>query len=262
MTQPTLLVETVDRVRIFTLNRPEVMNAFDDPMREALVDGLEHAGEDAAIRCVLITGAGRAFCAGGDIASMQALQERNDREVLRTRIALAARGVRALRSMRKPAIAAINGAAAGAGINLALACDIRLGSEAAVFSESFVRIGLVPDWAGFYLLPRVVGTAKALEMMMTGQRIDAPEAQRLGLVDRLLPSAGFAEAARAFAYDLAAGPPEALARIKEGVYLGAVSSLDEALDFEAAAQLELFLGTDAREGMRAFLGKRPPRFGE
>ncbi len=261
MSEPTLRVETVERVRTFTLNRPEVMNAFDDPMREALVEGLEQAAGESDVRCVLITGAGRAFCAGGDIASMEALQAREDTEVLRKRVALAARGVRALRSMRKPTVAAINGAAAGAGINLALACDMRLCSEAAFFSESFVRIGLVPDWAGFFLLPRVVGPAKALEMMMTGQRIDAGEAQRLGLVERLLPAEGFGAAAFAFACELAAGPPEALARIKEGVYLGAVSSLEDALDFEAAAQLELFLGADAREGMRAFLDKRPPRFG-
>jgi len=261
LTEPTLLSEIRDCVQIFTLNRPEVMNAFDDEMREALVEGLEQAAGDPDVRCVLVTGAGRAFCAGGDIASMAKLQAENDTTVLRRRVSLAARGVRALRTMSKPSIAAIHGPAAGAGINLALACDIRLGSEEALFSESFVRIGLVPDWAGFYLLPRVVGPAKALELMMTADRVDAAEALRLGLLNRLLPAEGFHEAALAFARSLAAGPPEALARIKEGVYLGAEASLDEVLSFEAEVQGKLFLGEDAREGMRAFLEKRTPRFG-
>ncbi len=121
MEEPTLLIETRGYVRVFTLNRPEVMNAFDDAMRTSLVLGLEEAAKDPEVRCVLITGAGRAFCAGGDIASMAALQADDDTRVIQTRIELAARGVRALRSMRKPAVAAVNGAAAGAGINLALA---------------------------------------------------------------------------------------------------------------------------------------------
>lgn len=260
--EPTLLSETNDHVRILTLNRPEVMNAFDDAMRRSLVEGLESAAEDPEVPCVLITGAGRAFCAGGDIASMAALQEKNDTRVLNERVVLAARGVRALRSMKKPAIAAVHGPAAGAGINLALACDLRLGTEKALFSESFVRIGLVPDWAGFYFLPRVVGASKAIEMMMTGARVGGEEAFRLGLLDQLLPAEGFADAALDLARRLAAGPPEALARIKEGVYLGASSGLDEVLDFEAEVQLELFLSDDAREGMQAFLEKRTPKFAD
>ncbi|NNL87230.1 MAG: 2-(1,2-epoxy-1,2-dihydrophenyl)acetyl-CoA isomerase [Myxococcales bacterium] len=261
MPEPTLLMETTDRVRVFTLNRPDVMNAFDDDMREALVEGLEAAAEDDDVRCVLITGAGRAFCAGGDIASMAKLQERNDTQVLEGRVALAARGVRALRAMRKPAVAAVNGPAAGAGINLALACDIRLGCENSLFSESFVRIALVPDWGGFYFLPRIVGPAKALELMSTAERVRAEDALRLGLLNRLLPEEGFFEAALNFARTLADGPPRALASIKEGVYLGASSDLETALRFEADVQRELFLESDAREGMRAFLEKRKPSFG-
>lgn len=261
MAEPTLHIETRDHVRTFTLNRPEVMNAFDDDMRRALVEGLEESAQDSEVRCVLVTGAGEAFCAGGDIASMAKLQTEGDTRVLEERIALAARGVRALRSMAKPSVAAVHGPAAGAGINLALACDIRLGSDKALFSESFVRIGLVPDWAGFYLLPRVVGTGKAIEMMMTGARIKAEEARRIGLLERVLPVEGFHDAVFDFARSLAAGPPEALARIKEGVYLGAEADLDAVLDFEATTQLKLFLGEEAREGMRSFLDKRPPRFG-
>ncbi len=260
MSEPTLRVETVDRVRVFTLNRPDVMNAFDEAMRESLVEELEAAESDSSVRCVMITGAGRAFCAGGDIASMAKLQAEEDTSVLRKRVALAARGVRALRRMEKPSVAAVNGPAGGAGINLALACDFRLANESALFSESFVRIGLVPDWGGFYFLPRLVGPAKALELMSTGERVGAEDALRLGLVNQLLPAEGFFDAALAFARSLAEGPPEALARIKEGVYLGAASDLDTALEFEATAQLELFLGDDAREGMQAFLEKRKANF--
>jgi len=261
VTATTLLAETLESVRIFTLNRPEVMNAFDDDMRVALVEGLEEAAEDDDVRCILIRGAGRAFCAGGDIASMAKLQEAGDTRILEARVSLAARGVRAIRSMQKPIVAAVHGPAAGAGINLALACDIRLGTEKALFSESFVKIGLIPDWGGFYLLPRIVGTSKAFELMATGDRVGADEAYRLGILNRLLPEAGFEDATHDFARKLAAGPPEALARIKQGVYLGAASELAEALEFEAEVQPELFLGADAREGMRAFLEKRSPRFG-
>ncbi len=261
MSESTLLVETRDGVRVFTLHRPDVMNAFDDPMRQALVEGLETAAEDPAVRCVLVQGAGRAFCAGGDIASMAELQEAGDDSVLKHRIALAARGVRALLGMRKPSVAAVHGPAAGAGINLALACDIRLGTPKAVFSESFVKIGLVPDWGGFYLLPRAVGPGKAMELMMRGDRVDADEAYRIGLLNQLLPEAGFGDAVFAFARSLAEGPPDAIAHIKTGVQLGAAGGLDEALAFEERAQVELFLGDDAREGMVAFLEKRAPRFG-
>ncbi len=261
MADPTLLIDTHEGVRTFTLNRPDVMNAFDDVMREALVDGLEEAERDDAVRCVVLRGAGRAFCAGGDIASMAALQEQEDTSVLHRRLELAARGVRAFTHLSKPSLAAVHGPAAGAGINLALACDWRWGTPKALFSESFVHIGLIPDWAGFYLLPRRVGMPKALQMMMTGERVGADEALAVGLLDRLLSEEAFEGEVSEFAARLAAGPPETLKRIKEGLHLGATGSVDDVLDFEAAVQPELFLGADAREGMKAFLEKRRPRFG-
>lgn len=150
--------------------------------------------------------------------------------------------------------------AAGAGMNVALACDMRVGSDRMLFSESFVKIGLVPDWGGFRSLTRLVGTAKAMELMMTGDRIDAAIAERLGLVNHVYPHDTFEEEWRAFAQRLATGPSETLAQIKRGVQIGAAGSIDDALAHEYEAQSRVFLNADAREGMRAFLEKRPPEF--
>jgi 2-(1,2-epoxy-1,2-dihydrophenyl)acetyl-CoA isomerase len=164
--------------------------------------------------------------------------------------------------MPQPVIAAVNGPAAGGGMNLALACDIRLGCEKTLFSESFVKIGLIPDWGGFNSLTRLVGAAKAMELMLTGARIGAEEAHRLGLLNQLYPLDSFQDQVRAFAEQLAAGPPRALAAIKRGIHGPAGASLAGALEFEHQNQAELILSEDAREGMRAFLEKRPPRFGK
>lgn len=257
-----VLTEVVDHVAVLTLNRPEVLNAFSDTMRGQLLGQLERVSSDARVGCVVITGAGKAFCAGGDIASMVTLQDQNSTAVLEQRMTLGSQVVQLVRRMPQPVIAAVNGAAAGAGANLALGCDLRLGSERALFAESFVRIGLVPDWGGFFFLPRLVGTAKALELMLTGDRITAEEALRLGLLNQVYPADRFWEDVLAFARRLAAGPTQSLAGIKAGVYLGATTSLEESLAYEHRAQKAAFLSDDAREGMRAFLDKRPPQFGK
>jgi 2-(1,2-epoxy-1,2-dihydrophenyl)acetyl-CoA isomerase len=192
---------------------------------------------------------------------MAALQDGNDTDVVQDRMRAGARVVRLLSEVPKATIAAVNGPAAGAGMNLALACDMRLGSDRMLFSESFVKIGLVPDWGGFHSLTRLVGTAKALELMMTGDRVDAATAERLGLVNHLYPHETFEQQWREFAGRLAAGPSGTLAQIKRGIRVGADGSLDDALAHEYDAQSAVFLGPDAREGMRAFLEKRDPRFG-
>jgi len=261
MNEQRLLAETRDGVATITLNRPKAMNAFADGMRERLLELLEGFASDRSVRCVVITGAGRAFCAGGDIVSMAALQNANDTAVIESRMTNAARVIQTMKAMPQPIVAAVNGAAAGGGMNLALACDMRLGSDQALFSEAFVKIGLVPDWGGFSLLPQLVGTAKAMELMMLGDRINAEEAHRLGLLNQVYPHSEFAEAVSAFARRLADGPPETLARIKAGVYLGARGSLADGLAHEYRVQREVFLSEDAREGMRAFIEKRPPVFG-
>jgi 2-(1,2-epoxy-1,2-dihydrophenyl)acetyl-CoA isomerase len=256
-----ILCAVQDGVATITLNRPKVMNAFSDDMRGALHDDLAAMGARDDVGCIVITGAGKAFCAGGDIASMVALQDADDTSVVGRRIEESGRVLQRIREARQPVLAAINGAAAGAGINLALACDMRLASSAAIFSESFVKIGLVPDWGGFQSLTRLVGTARAMELMMTGDRFDAAEADRLGLLNRVIPAEDFAAEVKAFAHRLAHGPRAALDVIKRGVYLGETGSAADVLDFEAREQAELFLSDDAREGMRAFMEKRPAAFG-
>lgn len=260
MSASHILYEVHDRVAVVMLNRPESMNAFSGTMREDLLRALQQAENNPEVRCVVLTGAGKAFCAGGDVASMAALQERHDTTVIHQRMTVGAQVVHCLRQMPKPAIAAINGAAAGAGMNLALACDLRLGSANARFSESFVKIGLVPDWGGTFLLTRLVGTSKAMELMMTGERVDAEEALRLGILNRVFPDEVFRQEVMNFARRLAEGPAGTLTRIKQAVYVGATGTLAESLAYEEHAQDEVFLSPDAKEGMQAFLEKRPPRF--
>ena len=261
MTDDRLLFQLSDGIAILTLNRPEVMNAFEDGMREALFQRLEACADDPAVRCVVITGAGRAFSAGGDIASMAQLQAQNDLLVVEARMAIAGQVIQQIRRMPQPVLAAVNGAAAGGGMNLALACDMRIASDKAVFAESFVKIGLVPDWGGFDFLTKLIGTAKAMELMMLGDRIDAAEALRLGLVNRVVADEGFREETANLARRLADGPPATLAAIKEGVYRGVGSSLPETLSYEYNTQRHLFLSDNAREGMQAFLEKRPAKYG-
>lgn len=260
--QDEILWEVDEGVATITLNRPDAMNAFSDNMREGLLDHLNEAATSDDVGCVVITGAGKAFCAGGDIASMAALQDEDDTTVLERRIEDSGLVLERIREMPQPVVAAVNGAAAGAGMNLALACDIRLASSAAIFVESFVRIGLVPDWGGFHSLTRLVGTAKAMELMMTGERIDADEAYRLGLINRLVSVEDFENETRAFCRRLAVGPRAAIAAIKRGVYLGTGVSAAELLRYERETQAKLFLTGDAREGMQAFLQKRRPEFGQ
>lgn len=260
MSQSQILYEVTDRVGVITLNRPEVMNAFGGTMREDLLKLLQQAEADKSVRCVVITGAGKAFCAGGDIASMADMQARNDATAVPQRMKIGAQVVNLIRSMAKPVIAAVNGAAAGAGVNLALACDMRFAAESARFSESFVKIALVPDWGGTYLLTQLVGTAKAMELMMTGDRIDVAEALRIGILNRVIPDNTFRDEVLTFALRLASGPANTLAHIKRATYIGATGTLSDALQYEEQAQEAVFLSDDAREGMRAFLEKRAPKF--
>lgn len=252
--------EVAERVATITLNRPQAMNALAGTMREDILMRLRAAEQDDSVGAVVITGAGQAFCAGGDIANMIELQARNDAASITARTGVAAAVIEFLRAMDKPVLAAINGAAAGGGMNLALACDMRFGSPQARFSASFVKIGLVPDWGGHYLLTRLVGTSLAMELMMLGSSIDADEAWRLGLINRILPAETLLADVVARAQRLAHGPAAALAAIKRGVYLGAEQSLSAVLAYEQQVQTALFLTADAREGMQAFVEKRPPRF--
>lgn len=261
MASPQVLYEVVDRVGIITLNRPEALNALSGTMREEMLQALQRAENDPTVGCVMLTGAGRAFCAGGDIAAMVEEQQQNDTATIKARLLIAGRVIQQIRGMAKVVIAAVNGAAAGAGMNLALACDIRWGSDTARFAQSFVKIGLMPDWAGIYFLTRLVGTSRAMELMMTGEAITAEEALRLGIINRIVSQPALCEEVLNLARRLAAGPAMTLAHIKRGVYVGGTGNLEEALEYEQQSQLEIFLSADAREGTRAFLEKRPPVFG-
>jgi 2-(1,2-epoxy-1,2-dihydrophenyl)acetyl-CoA isomerase len=253
-------VEHLGPVARITLDRPEVMNRFEGEMREALAEALLAVGRDPSIRCVLITGAGDAFSAGADINGMLTLHDRGDMAEIRRRVELGAKIIRAVRAVPKPVVAALNGVAAGAGANLALACDLRVGSDAASLSESFVRIGLLPDWGGLYFLVRLIGPGRATELAMTGDRLDAGRLLDLGILNQVFPADSFHDDALAYATRLTAASPHVLARIKTGIDLATGGSLEDVLAFERDAQPDLFGTANCREGMAAFLERRTPVF--
>ena len=243
-----------------TLNRPEKLNAFVGHMRRDLAEALEGAGSDRAVRVVVITGAGRAFCAGGDVQYMAELIERQDTEEFSRLLGSARRVVTAIRQMTKPVIAAVNGLASGAGCNLALACDLRIASTAASFSQSFAKIGLHPDWGGTYFLPRLVTPNRACEMFFLGEAIDAAEAERLGIVNRVVAPSELEPVTTELAQRLREAPPISVASAKQAVYRGQSAELEVMLRYETEAQMRCFESHDGREGVRAFLEKRPPEF--
>jgi 2-(1,2-epoxy-1,2-dihydrophenyl)acetyl-CoA isomerase len=253
-------VKAASGITTITLNRPEKLNALVGHMRRDLAEALEHAGSDRTIRVVVITGAGRSFCAGGDVRFMAELIERRDAEEFSRLLGAARRVVLAIRQMTKPVIAAVNGPASGAGCNLALACDLRIAATTATFSESFVKVGLHPDWGGTYFLPRLVSSNKACEMFFLGESIDAQEALRLGIVNQVVEPGDLASATQSLAERLRAAPPLALASAKQAVYMSQAAELDEMLRFETEAQMRCFESLDGCEGIRAFIEKREPHF--
>ena len=243
-----------------TLNRPDKLNAFVGHMRRDLAEALESAGSDHSVRVVVITGAGRAFCAGGDVPFMAELLERQDTEEFSRLLGAARRVVTSIRQMTKPVIGAINGPASGAGCNLALACDLRIASNTATFSQSFIKLGLHPDWGGTYFLPRLVTPIKACEMFFLGDAINAEEALQLGIVNRVVSPDELMPVVRELAERLRQAPPIPIAAAKQAVYSSQTAELDEMLRYESEAQLRCFESRDAGEGIRAFLEKRDPTF--
>ena len=243
-----------------TLNRPERLNAFVDHMRRDLAEALEEAGSDPAVRVVIITGAGRAFCAGGDVKFMAELVERNESEEFARLLGAARRVILGIRHMNKPVIASINGPAFGAGFNLALACDLRVASTEATFSQSFVKIGFHPDWGGTYFLPRTLPSNIACELFFLGDPIDAQKAFELGLLNRVAAPEELEAETRKLAERLRDGAAISIAAAKQAVYTAEHDSLEQMLQYEVDAQLRCFESEDAREGLRAFLEKRPPKF--
>jgi 2-(1,2-epoxy-1,2-dihydrophenyl)acetyl-CoA isomerase len=256
-----IVLEVQDGVAWITLNRPEQLNAFADEMREELLQAILAVQEDDAAHVLVITGAGRAFCAGGDVRTMAALKEDNAGfERLRPLLDAGRRVITVLHQLPKPAIAMVNGVAAGAGCNLALACDLRVASDQASFAESFISIGMHPDWGGTFFLPRLVGTGRALEMMWTGERIHAEMAEEIGLVHQVVPAAHLREHTERLALRLARAPRTAVRLIKLAVYNSLHYDLESMLDYESEAQSQCWSSTDSAEGIAAFLEKRPPQF--
>jgi 2-(1,2-epoxy-1,2-dihydrophenyl)acetyl-CoA isomerase len=247
-------------IMTITLNRPEKLNALAGHMRRDLAEALEAAGSERNVHVVVITGAGRAFCAGGDVAAMAELIEQRDAEEFSRLLGSARRVITAIRQMTKPVIASINGPAFGAGFNLALACDLRIASTSASFSQSFAKVGLHPDWGGTYFLPRLVTANKACEMFFLGDAMDAAEALRLGLLNYLVEPAELETETRKLAERLRAAPTLALGAAKQAVYMSEAADLEEMLRYETEAQMRCFESHDCAEGLRSFLEKRRPKF--
>lgn len=239
-----------------TLNRPEKLNAFAGHMRRDLAEVLEHTSSDPEARVVVVTGAGRAFSTGADVGRMRELMNDDDVEEFTRLLGAGRRVLTAIRQMLKPVIAAVNGPAYGAGFNLALACDIRLAAESATFSQSFVKVGLHPDWGGSFFLPRAVPSNIACEMFFLGDAIDARRAAELGLVNRVVADAQLAPETRKLAERLRDAPHAAIAAAKRAVYMSEHESLERMLQYETEAQLQCFQSRDARDRVRAFLEKR------
>ncbi|CAI8925625.1 putative ring 1,2-epoxyphenylacetyl-CoA isomerase (oxepin-CoA forming) [Brevibacillus sp. IT-7CA2] len=253
----TILYEVSEGVAVVTLNRPDKFNAFTAVMNKEITDALKQAQKDADVRCIVLTGAGRAFNAGQDLSDVSGGGDVDYGGFLRDRYNPM---ILQFQKTEKPIIAAVNGVAAGAGMSVALACDIRLASEKASFVNAFVNIGLVPDSGGCYFLPRIVGIGKALELAMTGEKVSAEEALRIGLVNQVYSAESFMEDALAYARKLASLPTKGIGLIKRTMYKGLEMGLEETLEYEAFAQEAAGSTADHKEGVTAFMEKRAPRF--
>jgi 2-(1,2-epoxy-1,2-dihydrophenyl)acetyl-CoA isomerase len=256
---PSLLIEVVDAIATLTLNRPDALNALDARLKADLLSAVRRLREDRTVRVVVLTGAGRAFCAGQDLretatadggapAFGRLLRETYNRIVL------------GLRALDQPVIAAINGVAAGAGASLAFACDVRIASDAASFILAFGRVGLVPDTGASWFLPRLIGPARAAELAFTTDPVLAIDAERIGLVNRVVSGDRLIPETRALAERLASAAPRALALTKRALNRSLETGLAEALEYEAALQDLAGRTADHAEGVRAFIERRPARF--
>jgi 2-(1,2-epoxy-1,2-dihydrophenyl)acetyl-CoA isomerase len=253
--------ETRDSVAVITLNRPDKLNALTVEMGREVMHAI-NATVDAGARSMIITGAGRAFCAGGDLREMQRLAQAEGRgeAFFDEPLQLLNECILMIRRTPIPIIAAVNGAASGGGCNLALACDLVLAATDAKFNQAFVKIGLTPDCGGSFILPRLVGWRRAIEMMMTGDAIGAEEALKLGMINKVVPDDQLMPQALALAESLAQSPTMALGRIKELLEASATNNFEQQLEFEREVQIKSGQTADFREGVAAFIEKRQPRF--
>jgi 2-(1,2-epoxy-1,2-dihydrophenyl)acetyl-CoA isomerase len=252
----TIIYQKESELAVITLNRPQSLNAFVPQMNQELLDALKEGERDKDVRCLMITGAGRAFCAGQDLKGRTPEQKGSLGASLREKYNPM---IRQIRQMEKIVIAAVNGVAAGAGCNLALACDLRVASEEAKFIQSFVRVGLAPDSGGSFILPRLVGLSKAMELLLLGDALDAREAQRIGLVARVFSAAEFTGSAKAIGEQVAKAP-RGIGLIKRALNHANLANLESDLEYEAYLQEIAGRSSDYDEGVRAFLEKRAPVF--
>jgi 2-(1,2-epoxy-1,2-dihydrophenyl)acetyl-CoA isomerase len=250
-----------DGVAVVTLDRPDVLNAFDDELGTETLAAVDKASQDDDARCMVITGAGRAFSSGEDLGALSEGYERGEVPGLgRTLVDRYNPLIRAIRSAPKPVVAAVNGVAAGAGASLALACDFRVASEHAKLVLAFIKVGLVPDSGAVWFLAHMIGSAKAWELAATGDPVGADDALKLGIFNKVWPAGDFESEWRAFANALASGPTTAYALTKSLVNATTERSLDEQLEVEVDAQTQAGKTSDHLEGVQAFLGKRAPKF--
>lgn len=256
-----VLLETIENgVALLVMNRPDKLNALNNELATALNQTFEKLGKNDAVRVVVLTGAGRAFCAGGDLGAIGRGREARDTRQLEPILRMGMGAMLRMRMIPQPVIAAVNGAAAGAGMNVALAADIRIAAEEAVFGQTFSKVGLFPDYGGTYFLPQLVGPSKAAELFYTGNMIDAQTALRLGLLNRVVPGAQLEAEVKKFAAQLAAGPPIAIRAVKQTLFGSEKDALGKALEAEVQHQMRCFASDDCLEGIHAFFEKRAPKF--
>ncbi len=260
MSDEPVLLSHEGAVATITLNRPEHLNALDDGLRLALEAALSTVTRESNVRAVVLTGAGRGFSAGGDVHKM--IEMKNSHHTLNFRAFLEAGHslVRKIRGMPKPVLASVNGPAAGAGMSLALACDLRIASDQATFNQGFLKVGLHPDWGATFFLPSLAGTGRAMQMYLLGEPVDAQEAARLGIVNFVVGHDQLAAETRKLAVRLAAAAPIPVALLKQALYERLETRLELMMDYEVEAQMKCFNSQDASEGLKAFVEKRRPEF--
>jgi len=260
MSEASVLLAAQDGYAVVTLNRPDRLNSFNPEMHERLREALVEVKRRDDLRAVLLTGAGRGFCAGQDLSDRVVGADAAPVDLGYTISTHYNPLIRFLRELPKPVVCAVNGVAAGAGANIALACDIVLAARSATFIQAFCKIGLVPDSGGTYFLPRLAGSARAMGLAMLGDKLGAEDAERWGVIWRCVEDAKLMDEARALARQLAAGPTKGLAEIKRALYASPNNTLDAQLDLERDLQRELGRTEDYREGVAAFIAKRAPTF--
>ncbi len=257
---PVLLESKRDSIATLLMNRPDKLNALNNELATALNDALARIALDDSVRTVLLTGAGRAFCSGGDLGHIRKGRESGNVELLEPLLRAGMQISVKMRTMPQPVIAAVNGPAAGAGMNIALAADIRVAAEEAVFGQNFAKVGLFPDYGGMFFLPQLVGPSAAAELFYTGDMVDAQTALRLGIVNHVVPAARLEAEAVALAKKIAQGPPLAIKAVKRTLFASEKKALEDALENEVQQQMKCFRSEDCSEGIRAFFEKRPPQF--